>query len=185
MSSKFAAAFGAEFPPCATFPLTNERVHVQISSSLCSALKFILILKRAALLLATSLRLLFLKPHWEFSPRVFFFFPFQSVHHAAILALSSALGCAKTSFHLYCFLKKKAKWQLRWIEVNTWKAQSMNDTDTILSFFFIILSLKMIIHWHLSWSQREYFLYFINEPSGYLLWLCCLPVSARVCSVVL
>lgn len=106
MSSKFAAAFGAEFPPCATFPLTNEQVHVQISSSLCSALKFILILKRAALLLATSLRLLFLKPHWEFSPRVFFFSPFQSVHHAAILALSSALGCAKTSFHLYCFLKK-------------------------------------------------------------------------------
>lgn len=113
ISSKFAAAFGAEFPPCAAFPLTNKQVHVQkvplraISSSLCPALKFILILKRAALLLATSLRLLFLKPHWEFSPRVFFFFPFQSVHHAAILALSSALGCAKTSFHLYCFFKKR------------------------------------------------------------------------------
>lgn len=73
ISSKFAAAFGAEFPPCATFPLTNKQVHVQISSSLCSALKFILILKRAALLLATSLRLLFLKPHWEFSPHVFSF----------------------------------------------------------------------------------------------------------------
>lgn len=185
MSSKFAAAFGAEFPPCATFPLTNKQVHVQISSSLCSALKFILILKRAALLLATSLRLLFLKPHWEFSPRVFFFFPFQSVHHAAILALSSALGCAKTSFHLYCFLKKRqnGNWGgLKWIheKLNLWMIPIR-----FCPFFFIILSLKMIIHWHLSWSQREYFLYFINEPSGYLLWLCCLPVSARVCSVVL
>lgn len=185
MSSKFAAAFGAEFPPCAAFPLTNKQVHVQISSSLCSALKFILILKRAALLLATSLRLLFLKPHWEFSPRVFFFFPFQSVHHAAILALSSALGCAKTSFHLYCFLKKgKMAIKVDWSEYMKSSIYEWYRYDFVL-FFFIILSLKMIIHWHLSWSQREYFLYFINEPSGYLLWLCCLPVSARVCSVVL
>lgn len=133
MSSKFAAAFGAEFPPCATFPLTNKQVHVQISSSLCSALKFILILKRAALLLATSLRLLFLKPHWEFSPRVF---PFP-------VRASRCYSCAVFSFRMcqdlippLLFFKKKAKWQLRWIEVNTWKAQSMNDTDTILSFFF-------------------------------------------------
>lgn len=142
MSSKFAAAFGAEFPPCAAFPLTNKQVHVQISSSLCSALKFILILKRAALLLATSLRLLFLKPHWEFSPRVFFFFPFQSVHHAAILALSSALGCAKTSFHLYCFLKKRqnGNWGgLKWIheKLNLWMIPIR-----FCPFFFIILSLK-------------------------------------------
>lgn len=90
ISSKFAAAFGAEFPPCATFPLTNERVHVQISSSLCSALKFILILKRAALLLATSLRLLFLKPHWEFSPRVF---PFP-------VRASRCYSCAVFSFRM-------------------------------------------------------------------------------------
>lgn len=139
MSSKFAAAFGAEFPPCATFPLTNKQVHVQkvplraISSSLCPALKFILILKRAALLLATSLRLLFLKPHWEFSPHVFSF-PVRA---------SRCYSCAVFSFRMcqdlippLLFFKKKAKWQLRWIEVNTWKAQSMNDTDTILSFFF-------------------------------------------------
>lgn len=110
MSSKFAAAFGAEFPPCATFPLTNERVHVQISSSLCSALKFILILKRAALLLATSLRLLFLKPHWEFSPRVF---PFP-------VRASRCYSCAVFSFRMcqdlippLLFFKKKGKMAIK------------------------------------------------------------------------
>lgn len=96
ISSKFAAAFGAEFPPCAAFPLTNKQVHVQkvplraISSSLCPALKFILILKRAALLLATSLRLLFLKPHWEFSPHVF---PFP-------VRASRCYSCAVFSFRM-------------------------------------------------------------------------------------
>lgn len=183
MSSKFAAAFGAEFPPCATFPLTNKQVHVQISSSLCSALKFILILKRAALLLATSLRLLFLKPHWEFSPRVF---PFP-------VRASRCYSCAVFSFRMcqdlippLLFFKKKGKMAIKvdWSEYMKSSIYEWYRYDFVL--FFSSSSLwKMIIHWHLSWSQREYFLYFINEPSGYLLWLCCLPVSARVCSVVL
>ena len=146
MSSKIAAAFGTEFPPCATFPLTNKQVHVQkvplraISSSLCAALKFILIFKRAALLLATSLRLPFSKPHWEFSPHVFFFFPPQSVHHAAILALSSALGRAKTSFHLYCFfLKGKMAIKVDWSEYMKSSIYEWYRYDFVLFFFIISL----------------------------------------------
>lgn len=66
----------------------------------------------------------------------FFFFSFP-------VRASRCYSCAVFSFRMcqdlippLLFFKKKAKWQLRWIEVNTWKAQSMNDTDTILSFFF-------------------------------------------------